>query len=172
MKIFLLSLLSIVLLGASIVDEAKIRMGEQFPHSKMTNKYNIVLTKDEKVLLSQKSHQKVKKSIFTYFVTEDENNNKNYGFIISSKVRSKSATAIYFISSSRKIKAIEILKFNEPKQYEPKERWMQQFKDKNAEDKLQVRKNITNITGATLSAKTLVRQSKLALALYEFIKSK
>lgn len=168
MKLFLLFIFSILVLNAGVIDDAKSRMGEQFPHSVMIQKHTTILNKEQKKELSRISEQKVKKSIFTYFISVDKQNKKHYGFIINSKIRSKSAAVIYFISSG-KIKAIEILQFNEPREYLPREEWLHQFENKSNKDKPEIKSNITNISGATLSAKALVRQLRLALALYEMI---
>ncbi|MDQ7069015.1 MAG: FMN-binding protein [Sulfurimonas sp.] len=88
--------------------------------------------------------------------------------LINRKVRSKNAVTLYFIKDSI-LQGIEVVAFNETLEYLPTKKWNEQFKNKSTDKQLKLNKNITNISGATMSTKSLTDGSRIAFALYNLL---
>jgi hypothetical protein len=65
------------------------------------------------------------------------------------------------------LKSIEIVAFNEPMEYIPSKKWIEQFQNSTAQTIEDNSKKASAITGATLSAKIITDGSKSALAIYD-----
>ena len=76
---------------------------------------------------------------------------------------------MYFIDVNGVSKGIEVIAFNEPLEFLASKKWMSQFKNISYEKKLKFNKDIPTITGATLTARSLVTGSRIASAFYEVI---
>ena len=80
---------------------------------------------------------------------------------------------LYIISKDSILKSIEIIAFNEPAEYIPSKTWISQFENVDTSKRLRVGKEIPTITGATMSARSIVDGSRIALAFYdEMLKGK
>ena len=168
MKYIFTLIITIISLNASVIDDASNVMREFYPHGKISQK-SIFLTKLQKQNLENKAKQKLDKKVYYYFTAINGNQTLGYGFLLNSKVRSKNVVALYVISNEKSIKAIEILRFYEPKTYLPRDKWFVQFRDKSTKDELKIKHDISNITGATFSARAVSKQAKLALGLLDEI---
>lgn len=130
-------------------------------------KKNIMLKRGIAKKVMKKAQVKLKSKIFKIFIAKKNTQIVGYGILINRKVRSKNAVVLYMIDISSKLKAMEIIAFNEPTEYLPSKKWEEQFKDVETSQKLQLNKNISTITGATMTARTITDGSRLAFAFYE-----
>jgi len=73
------------------------------------------------------------------------------------------------IDPKGKIKAIEILAFNEPSEFKPKKKWINTLKGKNINDPLRINQDIHTISGATLSARNVAEGARIALAIFDTV---
>ena len=67
------------------------------------------------------------------------------------------------------IERIEVIAFHEPPDYRPTERWLGQFKHKRLDQRLWPRRDIRNLSGATLTTRAVTESGRLALAMYEVL---
>ena len=133
------------------------------------SKKNILLKNDQVKKIQQDVKAKIKSKIFRVFKAIYKNKILGYGIVLNQKVRSKNAVIIYMISNDSILKSIEIIAFNEPPEYIPSETWIKQFENITTDQRLRVSKEIPTITGATLSARSIVDGSRIAFAFYEEI---
>lgn len=133
------------------------------------SKKNILLKNDQVKKIQQDAKAKIKSKIFRVFKAIYKNKILGYGIVLNQKVRSKNAVIIYMISNDSILKSIEIIAFNEPPEYIPSETWIKQFENITTDQRLRVSKEIPTITGATLSARSIVDGSRIAFAFYEEI---
>ena len=90
--------------------------------------------------------------------------------VIGKHERIKYAVAV---NSDGKIKGVEIMEYRETYGYQIREpQWREQFIGKDANDHVKLEKNITNISGATLSCAHITDGVRRILETYEIIKSK
>lgn len=85
-------------------------------------------------------------------------------------VRSKTETLFIVIDKSDKIRRIEVLKFNEPPEHMPKEKWYGLFVGQSLSDELNLKKGIALVAGSTLTARATVGASRRMLALHHILK--
>ncbi|CAA6816193.1 MAG: Unknown protein [uncultured Campylobacterales bacterium] len=156
----ILILLSLIAsLNGAILEDAMKSM-KDFYGIKEVEKKTIFLTKTQKKDLKSKLKNFNIKSIYYYLIAMDSNEQNRYGILLSSKVKSKSVVSLYLLNSDGKLDDIEIIAFNEPSEYKPKEDWLLGFSQKN---------KMPNITGATLSARAITKQVVLSQKLFDII---
>jgi len=142
-------------------------MQENFGAKTKIVKKNILLKNDQAKNIQKSAKIKLKSKIFKTFKAMNGKNIIGYGIIVNRKVRSKNAVVLYMISNNGVLKSMEIIAFNEPMEYIPSKIWQKQFKDIPTTKKLRLNKDIPTITGATLSAKSIVDGSRIAFAFYD-----
>lgn len=130
-------------------------------------KKNILLKKSQAIKISKDAKAKLDTKIFRVFKATKDGKVLGYGILMNRKVRSKNAVVIYIVSKDSILKGIEIIAFNEPPEYIPSKTWMKQFDNISTDERLVVSKDIPTITGATLSARSLVDSSRIAFAFYD-----
>ncbi len=136
-------------------------------------KQNILLSKAQASRIQKEAKVKLNTKIYRIFKAHKGKAFLGYGILINKKVRSKNGVVLYFISKDSILKGIEIIAFNEPIEYLPSKQWNSQFQDKNTSKPLRVSREISTITGATLSARSVTDGSRLAFAIYnEILKGK
>jgi hypothetical protein len=87
-------------------------------------------------------------------------------------VRTLPETVMIVVGPDGKVQKIDILSFDEPPDYLPKERWLDQFDGRKLDDDLSLKRAIRPITGASLSGRALVNASRKVLALHRVLGGK
>lgn len=168
-KITLLILLSFSLgVAQNLADPVAIT--ERTFGTKSIETKNIILSDAQIGQLSTASKQKIDTKLYRIFIAKNGSKVAGYGVLINKKVRTKNAVTLYLITTDEKIKAIEIVAFNEPIEYLPSKTWLDLFDDKSANNTLMLNQDIPTKTGATLSAKTITDGARVALELLKIIK--
>ncbi len=163
-KIFL-TLLCALSLSANVLISPQDAMKLTYGLDARIEKKNILLSKMQAQKIQKEAKVKLRSKIFRTFKATKENTTLGYGILINKKVRSKNAVILYFISKGI-LKSIEIIAFNEPREYLPSKNWNSQFQNLPTSKLLRISKEIPTITGATLSARSVVEGSRVAFALY------
>ncbi|MCX6076666.1 MAG: FMN-binding protein [Campylobacterales bacterium] len=165
--VFTLSLSAEVL--TSPIDAMKYAYGQNSEISKN----DILLSSEQESKISQEAKVALDTKIFRVFKAVADNKIFGYGILINKQVRSKNAVVLYMITKESLLKGIEIIAFNEPVEYLPSKEWSSQFQNIETTQMLRISKEIPTITGATLSAKSVVDGSRIAFAFYnEILKEK
>jgi len=148
-------------------------MKQNFGDDVEVTKKNILLNKSQIQKVKKDAKAKIKNKIFRIFKATKDNKTLGYGVLVKRKVRSKSAVILYAISIDSILKSVEIIAFNEPAEYIPLKTWMKQFDEIPTDKMLKVSRDIPTITGATMSASSIVNGSRVAFAVYkEILKGK
>lgn len=148
----------------SVDDALKTSFGKQIT----INKKSIMLKKHEAKKLMKMARSKIKSKIFkTYIVKDSTSIVIGYGVLLSQKIRSKNGVFLYSINKEGTLLNIEVIAFNEPLEYLPSTQWKKQFNNVTKDEEPVLKRNISTITGATLSAKAITDSSRIALGLYE-----
>ena len=166
LTILLILVLSIQINAKMLIspfDAMKANFGEK---TKIVKK-NILLKNEQAKNVQKSAKVKLKSKIFKIFKAINGKKTIGYGIIVNRKVRSKNAVVLYMISKDGVLKGMEIIAFNEPMEYIPSKTWQKQFKEIPTTKKLRLNKDIPTITGATLSARSIVDGSRVAFAFYD-----
>ena len=156
-------------LNAKLLNSPIDVMKQSFGTKSQVTKKNIMLKNDQAKKIQKNARTKLKSKIFKVFRASKNGNTLGFGIIINKKVRSKNAAILYVISKDSVLKSIEIIAFNEPMEYIPSRTWIKQFENTSTDKRLKVGKEIPTITGATLSAQSIVDGSRVAFSFYEEI---
>ena len=141
-------------------------MQQSFGNEMTITKKNHLLSKKIAADVQQEARVKLTTKIYRVFKASKESVITGYGVLITRKVRSKDAAVLYLITPDGMLKGIEIVAFNEPSEFIPSKRWIEQFKSKSSSDPLRVGKDIPTISGATLSARNITESARIALAVF------
>ncbi len=141
---------------------------EQFPNTEIKKK-NILLSKKQVKQIQQLAKSKLRSSIVTVYIVNQKEKVLAYGIIHTHKVRTKKETVLFTLTPDCKIKDIEIIAFYEPPEYMPSDRWLKIFEGKSAKAQLRLKRDIPNITGATLSSKAITLASKQVVSICEVV---
>lgn len=130
---------------------------------------NIILKKEQKISIQKEAQTKLSSSIVRVYTVVKNEQKIAYGILLSNKIRSKNGVYLYTLNTKGVLISVEIVAFNEPLEYMPKKQWQEQFSNKNTSQHFNLSNNITPITGATLSARSITQSANLALAIYNQI---
>lgn len=95
-----------------------------------------------------------------------------YAYFDTHRVRTLPETVMMMVTPDGKIDRIEILSFDEPPEYLPKERWIDQFDGRKLDEDLSLKRKIRPLSGASLSGRALTNASRKVLALHKVIGAK
>ena len=84
-------------------------------------------------------------------------------------VRSQMETILIVITPEGRVGAVEVLSFNEPEDYLPPPRWLDQFDGKALSKDLKPGLAVPNLSGATLTARAVSAAVRRTLALHAFL---
>ena len=79
-------------------------------------------------------------------------------------VRTLPESILVVLDAEGRVARVEILSFDEPDQYRPKPRWMDQFTGRKLDSELSLTSGIRGVTGATLSSRAITAAVRRVLA--------
>ena len=92
-----------------------------------------------------------------------------FAYFDTHRVRTLPETVMVLVTPDGKIDRVEILSFDEPPEYLPKERWLEQFDGRKLDEDLSMKRKIRPLSGASLSARAITNASRKVLALHRVI---
>jgi len=172
MKILFIMLLTFTWIQAQVLISPIDAMKENYGSDAKITKKNILLPNSKFKKIQKNASSKLDTKIYRIFKAQKAQKTVGYGVLINKKVRSKNAVVLYFISKNV-LQGIEIIAFNEPLEYIPTKKWNEQFQNISTDAMLHLNRDIPSISGATLSARSVIDGSRVAFALYnELLKDK
>jgi len=159
-------------LNAEVLISPLDAMIEHYGQTATISKKNILLSSSKYKNIQNNAQAKLDTKIYRIFTAKQDSKVLGYGILINRKVRSQNAVVLYIIANGI-LKDIEIIAFNETKEYLPSKKWNKQFHNISTEKMLKLKKDIPSISGATMSARSLTDASRIAFAVYnELLKDK
>lgn len=92
-----------------------------------------------------------------------------YAYFDTHRVRTLPETVMIVVSPQGRVEKIEILSFDEPPEYLPRPRWIDQLRGRKLDDDLSLKRAVRPITGASLSGRAIVNASRKVLAVHNAI---
>ncbi|WP_304545256.1 FMN-binding protein [Sulfurimonas microaerophilic] len=130
---------------------------------------NIILKKAQKQAVQKAAQQKLNSSIVRTYKVSKGSEHLAYAILLSNKIRSKNGVYLYTINAQDVLESIEVVAFNEPLEYMPNDTWKKQFANTDTTQHLNIPKNISTITGATLSARSITESANVAMQIYNVV---
>jgi hypothetical protein len=100
-----------------------------------------------------------------YYVGISADRVTGYAYFDTHLVRTFPETVLILIAPEGALQRIDILSFDEPEDYLPGRRWLDQFPGRKLDD-LGISRGIRALTGATLSARAITQAAKRVLVLH------
>lgn len=139
-----------------------------FPKCKI-ERQSLVLTATQQQAITKLSGKKFpRRIVFPHVATK---NGKVVGtaYFDKHRVRTLNQVLMVVVTPAARIRRIEILAFAEPTQYIAPRRWYAQFKNRQLDKKLRLRRGIRGVTGATLTARATTVCARRTLALHKVL---
>jgi hypothetical protein len=95
--------------------------------------------------------------------------NGMYAYFDTHRVRTLPETVMIVVDASGAIARVDILSFDEPTDYFPKRRWIDQLLHRKLNDDLTLDRAIHPISGASLTGRAIVNASRKVLALHHVL---
>lgn len=92
-----------------------------------------------------------------------------YAYFDTHRVRTLAETVMIVVRPDGRVDRIEILSFDEPTDYLPKRRWIDQIIGRKLDPDLSLNRAVRPLSGASLSAQAIVNASRKVLALHHVI---
>lgn len=131
---------------------------------------NIILTKEQKEKVEKLAKVRIESRLVSFYFVKEGDRVVAYGYVDTHRVRTHTESVLFVISPQGSIELVEVLAFNEPLEYMAEENWLALFKGKTLpRDTLRLRRDIPNITGATLTARAITKAARRAVALWKVL---
>ncbi len=140
---------------------------EAFPKNCTVDRKVAFLTPEQINKIEKLAKAKLESKLITYYVGSLEDSTIGYAFFETNVVRTKPETFVVTLNPDGSIKFVDILAFYEPLDYLPTPRWLKLFNGKILSDNLWPKREIHNITGATLSVQAITLGTRKILAIYQ-----
>lgn len=144
-----------------------------FKDSEEVIKEDHPLSAEQKTRLAAQLGYEVPKSQYTFYLGKSHGQIDGYALIDEQIGKTLPITFVTRINPDAKVAAVEVMVYRESHGGDvASKRFLNQFRQKSANDELRLHGNIVNISGATLSSQGLVIGVKRALALWRFFYGK
>ena len=163
-------LVAIVVVAASLSASARVLMTQQqalasaFPNAKPARQ-TFFLTKQQLDAARKESGVDFDEQLVIRYAGPT-----GFAYFDTHRVRTLPETVMIVVTPDGRIDRVEILSFDEPTDYFPKRRWLDQLLHRKLDDDLSLKRAIRPISGASLSGQAIVNATRKVLALHHVIR--
>ncbi len=144
-------------------------LAEIFPGSKIEIK-NIVISELQAQKVRELSGLKPESKLITFYIVKYGDLIKAYGYVDIHIVRTHPEVVLFILNEKGEIEIVKIISFKEPPEYMADENWLKYLKGKTlGKDLLRLRRDVPNMTGATLTARAITDNARKVIALWKVI---
>ena len=109
------------------------------------------------------------RAMMPYYLATQEGEPVGVAYFDTRRVRTEAATVMYVVDPGGRLARVEVIAFNEPREYLPRPAWLQQFTGRALDKDLALKRGIRGMTGASLTARTVTTGARRILALHAVI---
>ncbi len=153
--------------SAQVFSTQEQALARAFPKPQTVVRQSLFLDDRQVESIQKLAHAKLESKIITYYLGKDGNKIAGYAFFATDVVRTKAATYMAIVNPDSSLRFVEILAFYEPMDYFPTPRWLELFRGKLLNDNLWPKRDIHNITGATLTTQAITQGMRRILAIFQ-----
>jgi len=137
-----------------------------FPQGEIVERQTLFLTEAQVVEIEKTARSKLESKLVVYYRARKEDRISGYAFFETAIVRTKPVTLMALVNPDSTLRLVELLSFYEPHDYLPAPRWLSLFRNRAFTDHLWPKRDIHNISGATLSVQTITLAVRRMMATY------
>lgn len=139
-----------------------------FPDSEEIHFEQITLTPDQKKIIEERIGWHFPETSFEYFIGKTNGNIDGWAFIQNTIGKHKPMTYMVGVDSKGKVTNVEVLVYRESRGSEVRtRRFNYQYEGKTSYDPIRINRDIINISGATMSVRSMSAGVKRVLVLVE-----
>ncbi|HEX8168960.1 MAG TPA: FMN-binding protein [Thermoanaerobaculia bacterium] len=164
------------ILGFALAAQARVFMTQQqalagaFPAGARIARQTVFLTPQQIAAAKKESGVDFPDKMIVRYAATIDNRVIGYAYFDTHRVRTLPETVMIVVGPDAKVQRIDILSFDEPPDYFPKQRWIDQFRGRALDDDLSLRGKIRPISGASLTGRAITNASRKVLALHHVIR--
>lgn len=166
--------LALFLLIVSVAFSKEFKRPEQalsqiYPGSQIEVK-NLTLSKEQVEEIQRSSGVKLETRLASWYLVRKGGQTVAYGYVDIHRVRTHPEVVLYTITPDGRLDVVEVLAFYEPLEYMPEDQWLKLFAGKQLnKDPIRLRRDIPNITGATLTARAITDNARKVLVMWQVL---
>ncbi|MBC7473673.1 MAG: FMN-binding protein [Candidatus Sericytochromatia bacterium] len=131
-------------------------------------KKEIILNPEQKKIIQKRLKRKIKENSFFIYTGKKNNKVEKYAFILDEQGKHFPMTFIVSLNNKASVEQVAIMVYREKRGDGVKtKRFLNQFKNKNGKDAIEIDRDIVHITGATISSWSMTSGVKKAVVLTE-----
>jgi hypothetical protein len=112
-----------------------------------------------------------KKSV-SFYIARKDGETLGYATVTNEKGRKRNITFMVVLDGAGAVKSVDLLVFRESQGYQVENpAWREQFIGKTLKDPLRVKRDIRNISGATMSSRAVTKGVKKVLAVFQVVRT-
>lgn len=129
----------------------------------------VFLEEEQLEAARETSGVKVESGLLYPYVATCDGEPGGVAYFDSHRVRTLPETVMVAVDPEDQVIRIEVVVFREPEEYIPRRVWYEQFEKQPLTDELDLKRDIRNVTGATLTARATTEAVRRVLALHEIV---
>lgn len=144
-------------------------LASAFPAGVKVVRQSVFLTPQQSAAAQRESGFKFDDQLVVRYVGMAGEKVAGYAYFDTHRVRTLPETVMVVVTPDGRIDRIEILSFDEPPDYLPRPRWIEQIHGRPLDDELSLKRAIRPLSGASLTSQAIVNASRKVLALHRVI---
>lgn len=165
MKRFVLLLLVATAANARVLLTQEQALATAFPSSMHVTRQKFFLTEQQLAAARAESGGDFDDRMIIRYAGSDG----RVAYFDTHRVRTEPETVMVVVNADGSVDRVEILAFNEPTDYFPKRRWLDQLLHRHLDGELALNRAVRPISGASLTGRALVNATRKVLALHHVL---
>ncbi len=126
----------------------------------------VTLTKEQLAFASRGAGEPIPSALVFVYEARRDGELVGTAYFDVHRVRTLPQTLMLVVAPDGRLRSIDVLSFREPPEYLAPPAWLAQFPGRALDERLQVRRDIQGITGATLTARATTKAVRRTLAIH------
>ena len=140
-----------------------------FPAGSRVVRQTIFLSKEQLAAAKRESGVDFGDQLIIRYVATAGDQPAGYAYFDTHRVRTLPETIMVVVKADGAIERVDILSFDEPTDYFPKRRWIDQLLGRKLDRELALDRAVRPISGASLSGRAIVNATRKVLALHHVL---
>jgi hypothetical protein len=154
--------------GAKVLITVEEALAAAFPDCEVARE-TVFLTEEELTAAAEWAGEAIERSLTVRYVARREGNLAGTAYFDVHRVRTLEETLLVVVLPDGTVGRVEVVSFNEPLDYLPREGWYRQFDGRPLDDDLDLDRAIRSVSGATLTAVATTAATRRMLAVHRVL---
>jgi len=141
---------------------------QAFPRARIERRA-FALTEAQRKAVESRARVRRRSALATAYLAWRGDTLAGAAFFDARTVRTMPGVFMVVVAPDTTVARVDVLAFHEPPDYRPPARWLGLFARRRLDDRLWPRRDIVNLSGATLSTRAVTESVRDALATYEVV---